>query len=1008
MWVGSDHTIEPTNSVPISNPSYFPISVAQFRNFPGHYYQYNSSPTPTVGNEAFLVSEPSLSVNLYDDQASVPNGQSRYIGTKFNFEIVSNLNAINAQRSAPGFTNLLVRDQTGITYSSLSTLNTPTGQPLQNLILSIPFFWSTPGVLGNYWNTAERDGSNNFIYPNGNYAIWAESNVNQMNLVSTNVNVNLIPETLDVSAPPSVTRSNQFTVNITGRPNTTYVLSIFNNPCHVMSGDTCDQPPIIMPGQKNVVFDPTGNLEIHSNTTGAIEFYPVPCLPGTTIYQTVPKQPVFANPNGQGLRYYANVTTDENGQISVGFSTSTDTAPIPYIIHVQGMGLDGDTKFKETTVTVNMGMVTVDAASTAILGDNITISGTNTDSSTTYLYITGPCQPQCGANLTSPSVPLTPGTFTTVVINNSNHQWNYNPQQKGWVTGSLAIQPGEYTIYATSKPVNACDPKTCVAWDSTIITLLQPTINATINPEVLIRDCCSDQCVIIHGTTTGNPSHNVSMWIFGEQKVGNVHYVHSYITDCCGEFTINLCDPKYGLNLKTLPVGKYYVVLQHPMYNHVFDVLLEGDFQYDFNYRSPQHPVDPPYTIIGEQNKLYVIGSDPIRWSKLFPIEGADAKRELVALHALQAALDSPNIDDIYITLNFTIKDANAPTAAFTGTPTSGASPLTVSFTDQSLGNPTSWSWDFGDGTIVSTSQNPQHTYINEGDYTVKLTASKVVNGLTVSDSITKEHYIHVGPLSLQANFVADQTVGLKPFTVHFTDLTTGSPTQWNWNFGDGGFAIDQNPTHTYTEAGTYTVTLTDRNAEQTSTLAKTNYIVVTASPTPPPVDPSKIVLNPGWNFVSTPKTLASGYNTGTIFSEVNMGGRSAWIWDGSASPPQWVPVISTTPIQPLWGIWIYSVSNTVVNLHFDTTNPLYIPPPRSLPAGWSSIGFTGSTQQTARNTYLSVQPNWTTSMGFNSLTQTYNPTIFNGDPTESTILSPTNGYWLYMRSPGNLAAIGA
>ncbi len=154
MWVGSDHTIEPTNAVIISNPNNFPISAAEFRNFPGHYYQYNSSPTPSVGNEAFLVSEPTLSVNLYDDQALVPTGQSRYVGTKFNFEIVSNLFKINTERSAPGFTNLLVRDQTGITYSSLSTMNNPGGKPLQNLILSAPFFWSTQGVLGDYWNTA--------------------------------------------------------------------------------------------------------------------------------------------------------------------------------------------------------------------------------------------------------------------------------------------------------------------------------------------------------------------------------------------------------------------------------------------------------------------------------------------------------------------------------------------------------------------------------------------------------------------------------------------------------------------------------------------------------------------------------------------------------------------------------------------------------------------------------------------------------------------------------------
>ena len=202
-------------------------------------------------------------------------------------------------------------------------------------------------------------------------------------------------------------------------------------------------------------------------------------------------------------------------------------------------------------------------------------------------------------------------------------------------------------------------------------------------------------------------------------------------------------------------------------------------------------------------------------------------------------------------------------------------------------------------------------------------------------------------------------------------------------------------------------MTLTDRNAEQTSTLTKTNYIRVTAEPTPPPVDPTRIVLKPGWNFVSTPKTLAQGSNTGSIFSNVNMGGRSAWIWDGSRNPPQWIPVIATTPIQPLWGIWIYSVSGTTVNLNFDPASQS-LPPSRSIPAGWNSIGFTGITSQTARNTYLSVRPNWTTSMGFNATVQVYDPTIFNGDPTEFTSLYPTKGYWLYMTGPGNLAAIGA
>ena len=64
------------------------------------------------------------------------------------------------------------------------------------------------------------------------------------------------------------------------------------------------------------------------------------------------------------------------------------------------------------------------------------------------------------------------------------------------------------------------------------------------------------------------------------------------------------------------------------------------------------------------------------------------------------------------------------PTAAFSGTPTTGGPPpLLVNFTDQSAGNPTSWLWDFGDGN-TSTEQNPTHTYGAAGVFDVSLTVT--------------------------------------------------------------------------------------------------------------------------------------------------------------------------------------------------------------------------------------------------------------------------------------------
>jgi PKD repeat protein len=77
--------------------------------------------------------------------------------------------------------------------------------------------------------------------------------------------------------------------------------------------------------------------------------------------------------------------------------------------------------------------------------------------------------------------------------------------------------------------------------------------------------------------------------------------------------------------------------------------------------------------------------------------------------------------------------------AGFTADLTSGPVSLTVNFTDQSTGDITSWSWDFGD-EATSTEQNPSHTYTDPGTYTVSLT----VTGPGGSDTETKTYYIEV------------------------------------------------------------------------------------------------------------------------------------------------------------------------------------------------------------------------------------------------------------------------
>src|SRR5688572_15253497 len=77
--------------------------------------------------------------------------------------------------------------------------------------------------------------------------------------------------------------------------------------------------------------------------------------------------------------------------------------------------------------------------------------------------------------------------------------------------------------------------------------------------------------------------------------------------------------------------------------------------------------------------------------------------------------------------------------AAFSANTVSGCSPLVVQFKDESTGNPTSWRWDLGNGTI-SLFQNPSSVYFAPGTYTVK----QVVKTAAGADSVIKQQYITV------------------------------------------------------------------------------------------------------------------------------------------------------------------------------------------------------------------------------------------------------------------------
>jgi len=199
------------------------------------------------------------------------------------------------------------------------------------------------------------------------------------------------------------------------------------------------------------------------------------------------------------------------------------------------------------------------------------------------------------------------------------------------------------------------------------------------------------------------------------------------------------------------------------------------------------------------------------------------------------------------------------PTAQFTFV--SVCATDTTDFTSTSLGGPTTYTWDFGDGSPLDVSNNPtpSHVYPLSGTYNVILTAG-YGTGCTHSTTIA----VQANPRTVPSFASNVPCLGLP---TNFTDATTNTPTQWQWDFGDGSpLNATQNPSHTYAAPGSYPVTLVTQNG-----FGCIDSITTTVTVYPLPVA----------DF--TADTVCEGY--ASSFTDISTS-AVAWTWDfGDASP---------------------------------------------------------------------------------------------------------------------------
>jgi len=275
--------------------------------------------------------------------------------------------------------------------------------------------------------------------------------------------------------------------------------------------------------------------------------------------------------------------------------------------------------------------ITAQGSHSYYLGEKVTLIGKNTGSDSTYLFITGPNMPGSGGKLTSPRQAVVggnPDTFT-VVKTKPDGTWEYL-----FYTANLPFDAGSYTLYAVSSPVAVSQFSDSTTYGTASIILKKPFISAEISPNPVVRG----KAFAVTGFAEGDPLE-VQIWIIGNNYASTAKSP----VNQDASFTFTGTDALSG----SLVPGQYWLFVQHPMQNNLFDIDVSGDYVRNLNLNNG---------------------------TNLFRISGPGSLQGPDAADALIAAFSDPDMlnVDTYTVIPFQVTDAGgaaSPVPAATTVP---------------------------------------------------------------------------------------------------------------------------------------------------------------------------------------------------------------------------------------------------------------------------------------------------------------------------------------------------